>query len=244
MAAKILNVFIGFLLGAFVCVGAAVAEVEPSLDMIAENTLEQTGEMIEQNLEEAEEEELQGWEKYPPIVESAWYDPETTRITAAMPEDLEGDELLAVKAVRLETVIGETLGVKSYYPHEKTRSAEFNVNHKTIEDDWLIVKVVHLQFGTYETTVKLWKVRHDPEVLKAKEAAEAAERAAETERIMREAREAAEAEMTEEEKAMREAEKEILKAEAAMRGEIPEKQPGKEAAKEAQPKQEKKGWFW
>ncbi len=73
------------------------------------------------------------WEKAPSIQVAKWG--EEIRITVTPDKSMKEDKLLAIQSVKLETEKGEFLGLKTYGPEEKDRSAEFMVNPVLLKAD-------------------------------------------------------------------------------------------------------------
>lgn len=68
---------------------------------------------------------------------------------------MKSESLLAIKSVKLETVKGEFLGLKTYAADEKSRDAEFMVNPEILKIDSVKVTVSSGVIGEYATLASL-----------------------------------------------------------------------------------------
>ncbi len=105
------------------------------------------------------------WEGMEPKIEIVKWGPEF-RIKVKTNPGMKNDRMMAIKSVKLETVKGEFLGLKTYSAEEKTRDAEFMVNAEILKIDTVKITVTSPQDGEYVTLSAL-KVTEVPEVKKA-----------------------------------------------------------------------------
>ncbi len=106
------------------------------------------------------------WVGIEPKIEVIKWGPEF-RIKVKTNAGMKKEKMLAIKSVKLETLKGEFLGLKTYTDEEKTRDAEFMVNAEILKIDTVKITVTSPQDGDYVTISPL-KVTEVPEAAAVK----------------------------------------------------------------------------